>query len=171
MSPDILLPDYTNLLDTAMQCAFDMIWRLTGLKRLKEFAEQRWKDKVSPWQRKVRRIRGRTHSPCGSLIDSVVEAWIIRGMLWVSVVITLLRILNMQWDILGRRAQEQAKGQLCRRTCQVPTKICKRAHVCVQRAELKCEHMLISGRVFTCMRGWLLLVLAYRRYIGWVWPW
>lgn len=52
--------------------------------------------KEKQWETEVRRFCGRSHSPCGGLVDSAVEAGIIKAILWVSVIITLVHILNIQ---------------------------------------------------------------------------
>lgn len=106
----------------------------------------------------VRRFGGRSHSPCGGLHDSAVVAWIIGAiMLWVPAIIRLVHMLNIQWDILGRHAWEEAKGHLSRSTCHMPIKMCKHLHVCSFRL---CVLYLHIDTRFTLTQ-----------LLGWVWPW
>lgn len=70
--------------------------------------EQRWREEQR--ETEVKRFCGSNRSPYGGLDDLEVETWIIRAMLWVSGIIRLVHILNIQWDIWGRCVREQAKG-------------------------------------------------------------
>lgn len=131
-----LLSAYINLLYIDMQWAFNVFERQTDLKRQREgtakgdrsrfFVPEREREstrlqvttteesrdgRVRKEEQREMEVRG-FGSFCGGLDDSAVEAWIIRAMLWVPAIIRLVHILNIQWDILGRREGEQAKGQL-----------------------------------------------------------
>lgn len=92
---------------------------------------------TKPWRKiGVRRFSWRRCNPRGGLHDSASEGWIIRAItLWVHAIIRLVHIFNIQWDISGRRVQEEAKGQLSRATCHVPIKMCKHTHACCQWAD------------------------------------
>lgn len=46
------------------------------------------------------------------------------------------------------------KGQLCQRTCHVPTKICKRARVSPRRANFKYDELCLCISVFTYVHVW-----------------
>lgn len=123
-----------------MLCAFNVILESDRLKETVKEAQReigrvflpKEKHKVTSgnlWRERGR--RDNATAPRGGLDDSAVEACIIRATLWVSAIIRWAHILNIQWDILGRRVREQAKGQLRRSTCHVPSEICKRVCVCV----------------------------------------
>lgn len=164
------LSAYTNLLYIDMQWAFNVSWREAGFKRQRRMCKVRLGEvraQGHPCQvlrgTEARRCCGRKHSPCHGLHDSVVEAWIIRAMLWVSGITRLVHMLNIQWDILGRRVWEQAKGQLCWRTCHVLTKIC----ACVRhhRAGGNLCVSVLACSVLWLLRGYLLI-----RVLGQVWP-
>lgn len=77
----------------------------------------------------VRRLCRQSHSLCGGLDDSAVEAGIIRAiMLWVPAIIRLVHILNIQWGILGRHARQ--KGSLAG-VCAMWQQRCAHMWICV----------------------------------------